>query len=135
MNKFKVGDRVHVYHHWDKPTKGTVINFDGDRLGVRHESGADYIGFYHYKQCRKLKPKANFVVDIKMTPSNYQWEVSVIKSNYKHGFKSWGWGDGIKKIIVAEGGLDTSHILVFENAKKFASTLCDHLNKEVKDES
>jgi hypothetical protein len=53
MNKFKVGDRARAYY-WDGYLDTMVLDVD-------HNFIITNIGRYHYKQCRKLKPRRSFL--------------------------------------------------------------------------
>jgi hypothetical protein len=54
MTKFKVGDRVAVYHHARMPA-GIIIKADDYGLCVQFPHGDSW--YYHPKQCRKLVRK------------------------------------------------------------------------------
>jgi hypothetical protein len=55
--KLQVGDRVRVYHG-HLPRKGVVKAIDGDGVVVVVDDKSNFAdGWFHYKQCRRLKPK------------------------------------------------------------------------------
>lgn len=75
----------------------------------------------------RVEPKDNNEADL---DDEYgAWEITVVRSDNKHGQESWGWYDE-RKLLVSQSGPDSTPLckFVWDEMLHVAEELCSRLN-------